>query len=196
MINKSRFLALLVPVDSLDAATAVVQERRREHYQARHHCSAVIVGEGGAQQRSSDDGEPSGTAGVPMLEVLRRRRVTGVVAVVTRYFGGILLGAGGLVRAYSGAVAGALDAARFFRLEPRTAWSVEADPATAGKLDHELRHWLATRGGNPSAIQTDYGPRVTFRLDLPPSDAAAFRAFAEAAGVSAVEGGTRTVRLR
>ncbi len=89
-----------LPVPSVAAADAVVARVRKEHWDARHHCVALVVGPHADQQRSTDDGEPSGTAGIPMLEVLRHRHVTDVVAVVTRYFGGVLLGAGGLVRAY------------------------------------------------------------------------------------------------
>ncbi|MGH3317578.1 MAG: IMPACT family protein, partial [Nocardioidaceae bacterium] len=108
-VKRSRFLCRLRRVEHEDQARAVVDEARREHGDARHHCSAFILGPAGQVQRSSDDGEPAGTAGGPMLEVLRGREVSDVVAVVSRYFGGTLLGAGGLVRAYSDAVRAALD---------------------------------------------------------------------------------------
>ena len=110
-VKRSRFLGHVVPVTTEDEARAVVEAARKEHWDARHHCSAFVLGPDGALQRSSDDGEPSGTAGAPMLEVLRGRGLTDVVAVVTRWFGGTLLGAGGLVRAYSDATRAALDAA-------------------------------------------------------------------------------------
>src|SRR5690606_25870260 len=109
----------------------------------RHHCVAVVLGVHADTQRSSDDGEPSGTAGVPMLEVLRHRRTTDVLAVVTRYFGGVLLGAGGLVRAYSGAVTAALDDAERRGLVIGRRHLVEvtldAPHAEAGRLEHLLR---------------------------------------------------------
>ena len=98
-VKRSRFLCRIERVESEGAARAVVDRARKEHWDARHHCSAFVLGPDGAVQRSSDDGEPSGTAGAPTLEVLRGRALSDVVAVVTRWFGGTLLGAGGLVRA-------------------------------------------------------------------------------------------------
>ena len=86
-----------------------IAQIKKEHHKANHSCSAMIVGEDGQIKRSSDDGEPSGTAGVPMLTVLEKQGLTNVVAVVTRYFGGIKLGTGGLIRAYSGSVAHAIE---------------------------------------------------------------------------------------
>ncbi|MDN5727686.1 MAG: YigZ family protein, partial [Propionibacteriales bacterium] len=109
VIKKSRFLARVAPVANAGEADEVINAVRKQHWEARHHCVAMITGLAGDRARSSDDGEPSGTAGVPMLEVLRRRHLTDVVAVVSRWFGGTKLGAGGLVRAYSSAVSAALD---------------------------------------------------------------------------------------
>ncbi|MGO1957542.1 IMPACT family protein, partial [Microbacterium sp.] len=96
-IKRSRFLTHLQPVSSVADADSFIATIRKEFWDARHNCVAMVTGLTADQARSSDDGEPSGTAGVPMLEVLRRRGLTDVVAVVTRYFGGIKLGAGGLV---------------------------------------------------------------------------------------------------
>lgn len=106
IINKSRFICSLQKVASEQEALDFIKATKKEFWDATHNCSAYIVNE--LAQRSSDDGEPSGTAGIPMLEVLRKNQLEGTAAVVTRYFGGIKLGAGGLVRAYSGSVAGAL----------------------------------------------------------------------------------------
>ena len=108
--RRSRFLTRLARVDDEDAARAIIAEVRATYPDARHHCLAFIVDVPGAQpvERSSDDGERAGTAGMPMLEVLRGSGVSNAVAVVTRYFGGVLLGTGGLVRAYSDAVSSAL----------------------------------------------------------------------------------------
>lgn len=103
-VKRSRFLATLVRVEDEAQARAVVDRLRREHWDAGHHCTALVLGADGAVQRSSDDGEPAGTAGAPMLEVLRGAEVSDTIAVVTRWFGGVLLGAGGLVRAYGDAV--------------------------------------------------------------------------------------------
>ena len=106
VIEKSRFICTLKKVNSEAEAQEFIKAVKKEFWNATHNCSAYIVND--LAQRSSDDGEPSGTAGVPMLEVLRKNRLVGTAAVVTRYFGGVKLGAGGLVRAYSGSVAGAL----------------------------------------------------------------------------------------
>lgn len=108
-IKKSRFICHLKRVTSEEEARDFIAAIKKEHYRANHSCSAIIIGENSEVKRSSDDGEPSGTAGVPMLTVLEKQELTNVVAVVTRYFGGIKLGAGGLIRAYTGSVAQALN---------------------------------------------------------------------------------------
>ena len=104
-IKKSRFICHVKRVYSEEEARDFITTIKKEHYKATHNCSAFILGERSEMKRSSDDGEPSGTAGVPMLGVLENHQLTNVCAVVTRYFGGIKLGAGGLIRAYAGSVA-------------------------------------------------------------------------------------------
>ena len=104
-IKKSRFICHIKRVTTENEARNFIQAVKKEHYKATHNCSAFILGERSEMKRSSDDGEPSGTAGVPMLGVLENHQLTNVCAVVTRYFGGIKLGAGGLIRAYAGSVA-------------------------------------------------------------------------------------------
>ena len=104
-IKKSRFICHIKLVTTEDEARNFIQAVKKEHYKATHNCSVFILGERSEMKRSSDDGEPSGTAGVPMLGVLENHQLTNVCAVVTRYFGGIKLGAGGLIRAYAGSVA-------------------------------------------------------------------------------------------
>lgn len=104
-IKKSRFICQLKRVETEEEARNFIQSVKKEHYRANHNCSAFILGEASHIKRSSDDGEPSGTAGIPMLTVLENKELTNVVAVVTRYFGGIKLGAGGLIRAYTESVA-------------------------------------------------------------------------------------------
>lgn len=104
-IKKSRFLCSVKRIASEEEARAFIHQIKKEHHKANHHCSAFILGENMEIKRSSDDGEPSGTAGIPMLTVLENHALTNLVVVVTRYFGGVKLGAGGLIRAYSGAVA-------------------------------------------------------------------------------------------
>ena len=104
-IKKSRFICHIKRVTTEDEARNFIQAVKKEHYKATHNCSAFIIGERSEIKRTSDDGEPSGTAGVPMLGVLENHNLTNVCVVVTRYFGGIKLGAGGLIRAYAGSVA-------------------------------------------------------------------------------------------
>ncbi|MDT0304440.1 YigZ family protein [Streptomonospora wellingtoniae] len=138
-IKRSRFICALARAGDEDEARAFIAERRRAHWNAAHNCTAYVLGADGGVQRSSDDGEPSGTAGVPMLEVLRHRAVTDAVAVVTRYFGGVKLGAGGLIRAYGGAVAAALDEVGLLERRTLRVVTVSADYVLAGRLESELR---------------------------------------------------------
>lgn len=138
-ISRSRFLTRLERVDSEDAARAVIADVRAEHPRARHHCSAFVIGPDGRVQRSNDDGEPSGTAGAPMLDALVSAGLSDVVAVATRYFGGVLLGAGGLTRAYRASVAGAvLDATRV-RRGLRHEVQVDASYEVAAQIEAEAR---------------------------------------------------------
>ena len=100
-VNRSRFIGRCFPVDSEEAALCLLSDIRKRHWDATHNCFAYRIGETAAAARFSDDGEPGGTAGKPIMDVLTGKGLTNVLCVVTRYFGGILLGAGGLVRAYS-----------------------------------------------------------------------------------------------
>lgn len=165
-VKKSVFLARLEPVASVEAADAVVARVRKEHWEARHHCTALVIGPHADRQRSSDDGEPAGTAGAPMLEVLRHREVTDLVAVVTRWFGGTLLGAGGLVRAYGGAVTGALDRARLVERVHLTQMTADAPQAEAGRIVAFLHQWAEAHG----AVLDDpvYGKAVSLSIHAAP----------------------------
>ncbi|WP_410622122.1 YigZ family protein [Amycolatopsis sp. cmx-8-4] len=138
-IKRSRFLCALAPVVSEEAARAFIAGRRRAEPGARHHCHAFVLGPDGRTRRFSDDGEPSGTAGTPMLEVLRRRELTDTVAVVTRYFGGVLLGAGGLIRAYGQAVAQAIDVVGVLEHRRLQVVEVAVSYDRAGRLENDLR---------------------------------------------------------
>lgn len=145
-IRRSRFLTRLRRVSTESAARAVVEERRSAHFDARHHCSAFVLGVDGRTARSSDDGEPAGTAGLPMLQVLQKNALTDVVAVVTRYFGGIKLGAGGLVRAYSDAVAAAVEAVGIREVRLSRLLRVDVDYAEAGAYENQLRGLILPSG--------------------------------------------------
>lgn len=171
-VKRSRFLCRLIRVESEEAARGVVDDARREHFGARHHCSAFVLGPASAPdqvRRSNDDGEPSGTAGRPMLEVLVGGGFIDVVAVVTRYFGGTLLGAGGLARAYSDAVASAIDGATERRMlvgrVRRQLFTLSLPHADAGRIESELRQRGAT------VLGTDYAASAVLSLtggdDLP-----------------------------
>ena len=163
-VKRSRFLCTLERVESEDDARAVVERLRRQHWEARHHCSAFVIGPGGEIARSSDDGEPSGTAGAPMLEVLMGHEVSDVVAVVTRWFGGVLLGTGGLVRAYGDSVRAGLDAVGTLRRVLVLEHELVVAHTEAGRLEHELR----SRGVH--VLDTEYGAEVTLRLGVPADD--------------------------
>lgn len=138
-IKRSRFLAVVRRVGDEDAARALVADLRKQHHDARHHCSAFILGPTPSIERSNDDGEPAGTAGGPMLDVLRGRELSDVAAVVVRWFGGTLLGAGGLVRAYGDAVAAALDGAPLVRRAQDDLFDLSVSHADAGKVESDLR---------------------------------------------------------
>lgn len=167
-IKRSRFITYLRRVETEDAARGLITELRKTHFDARHHCSAFILGADRRAMRSNDDGEPSGTAGIPMLDALAKREtapgltdLSDIVAVVVRYFGGILLGAGGLVRAYSESVSSTLDLAPLIKRQRLRILGIDADYAAAGRLENDLR------AAGVQVLGTDYGPRVaTLRIGL------------------------------
>lgn len=137
-IKKSRFLCHLERVTSEEEAKAFIQSIKKEHWKANHNCSAYLIGEHSEIQRSSDDGEPSGTAGVPMLEVLKKNELINVCVVVTRYFGGIKLGAGGLIRAYSHAVSQGLRTVGLVMGKLQQEVILDLDYSLLGKLQNSL----------------------------------------------------------
>ncbi|MET9508346.1 YigZ family protein [Streptomyces flavidovirens] len=170
-INRSRFLCALAPAATEREAQDFIARVRKEHPTASHHCFAYVIGADASVQKASDDGEPGGTAGVPMLQMLMRREVRYTVAVVTRYYGGVKLGAGGLIRAYGGVVGEALDAVgtitrRRFRLA-----TVTVDHQRAGKLENDLR---AT---GRAVRDVRYAEAVTIEVGLPEADVEPFRAW-------------------
>ncbi len=168
VVKKSRFLCTLIRASSEDDARAAIDGVRRRHWDANHNCSAYRLGPGGHLQRTSDDGEPVGTAGAPMLAALAHRNLTDTVAIVTRYFGGVLLGKGGLVRAYGQAVSAAIDAVGVVEIRPVALIAVEADHADAGRLEHALR------GAGFALGPVTHADRVTFKVRLDEPDLPAF----------------------
>ncbi|MDO1483450.1 IMPACT family member yigZ [Rhodococcus rhodochrous] len=159
-VKHSRFLAAVRRVATADAALAFVDEQRRLYPDARHHCWAFVVGDdpSARAERSSDDGEPGGTAGIPMLQVLHHRDLVNVAVVVTRWFGGIKLGAGGLVRAYSGAVATALDEAPLVERRQQEKFTLAIDHGEAGRVEAELR------GRGVAVLDVAYADRVVLTV--------------------------------
>ncbi|MYS19301.1 uncharacterized protein, YigZ family [Streptomyces sp. DvalAA-14] len=170
-IKRSRFLCALAPADSEQAAQDFVRRVRTAHPAAGHHCFAYVIGPDGRLHRASDDGEPGGTAGTPMLQVLLGRQVRDTVAVVTRYYGGIQLGAGGLARAYGGAVSAALDRIGTVERRHLTLVTVTTDHRRAGRLENELR------GAGRVLRGTSYGAEVVFHLGIPDAELPAFRSW-------------------
>lgn len=136
--KKSRFIATVCPVKSEEEAIAFIESMRKQYWNATHNCFAYVIGEQFQMQRCSDDGEPSGTAGKPMLDVLLGEEIHDVVVVVTRYFGGTLLGTGGLVRAYSGATKEGLLASKVITKMHGQKLSVQTDYTGLGKIQYIL----------------------------------------------------------
>ena len=160
VISKSRFICSLKKVKTEEDAQEFIKAVKKEFWDATHNCSAYIIDE--QHQRSSDDGEPSGTAGMPMLGVLRKQELQQVAAVVTRYFGGVKLGAGGLVRAYSGAVAHAIDAAGLAQKVKMGLYVFSCAPGEAGRITNLLYQQQLF-----NLADTEYGTAVIFTLRMP-----------------------------
>lgn len=139
IIQKSRFIAHISRAETEEEAQQFIQDIKKKHWNATHNCSAYLIGEHNQIQKANDDGEPSGTAGVPMLEVLKKRDLKDTVVVVTRYFGGIKLGAGGLIRAYGKSTTEGLNAVGIVERKLMTVMHIEADYSWLGKLENELR---------------------------------------------------------
>lgn len=140
IIRKSKFIGYARPVKSEEEAVAFIDAIKKEHWNATHNCSAYCVGQRSEIQKQSDDGEPSGTAGKPILEVIKKQELRNTVIVVTRYFGGVKLGAGGLIRAYSEAAAAAVAAAKPVYRVLHQRIGVEIEYTWQGKLENELRN--------------------------------------------------------
>ncbi len=159
--KKSRFIATVQPVTTPEEALAFVAEKKKEYWDARHNCYAYVAGKNQEQMRCSDDGEPSGTAGRPILDVLLREQIHDAVIVVTRYFGGVLLGTGGLVRAYQKAASEGLAAAEILSWQEGRPLAVETDYQGYGKVEYLFREL------GVYVEDTDFGQQVTIRAMVP-----------------------------
>jgi uncharacterized YigZ family protein len=157
-VRKSRFIALAIPVADRDEAMRELERLRAEHPAATHVCWALLAG---GQSGMSDDGEPSGTAGRPILEVLRHHEVDGVLAAVVRYYGGIKLGAGGLVRAYTDAIATAMQLAERVERIERALIGVEVDYADEARV----RRWIEQH--EAELVESEYGMTVRLVVRMP-----------------------------
>ena len=165
--KKSRFIGDIFPVETEEAAQEQIERIRRQYHDARHHCHAFVLGQRGELSRSSDNGEPAGTAGRPILEVINGAGLTNTLIVVTRYFGGVLLGTGGLVRAYTQTAQAAVAQADILTHIFGNPVTVRADYTFTGALEHYFR----TNGiDTPSPV---YETDVRYHLFLPVADVAA-----------------------
>lgn len=160
--KKSRFIAVIRHVDSEEEALEMLESLRKQYWDARHHCFAYIIGKKSECMRFGDDGEPGGTAGKPMLEVLQSRKLCNVCAVVIRYFGGTLLGTGGLVRAYSGAVVEGLKHTDVITKELAIRTRLNTDYTDLGKLQY-----VVAQEGLLPAGETEYTDRVMMPVAIP-----------------------------
>lgn len=167
-IKRSKFLTFIKRATTEDEARDFIAELKKEFPDARHHCSAFIlhVEDSNPIERSNDDGEPSGTAGTPMLDVLRGSGILDIVAVTVRYFGGIKLGAGGLVHAYSDSVSEALNGVATVTRSRKELYTVDFSHADAGRIEADMR----ARGID--VVDTQYGQRVTYTLAIDPGERA------------------------
>ncbi|MYL20934.1 YigZ family protein [Halobacillus litoralis] len=139
-IQKSRFIGYVKRCETEEEAQAFIQEIKKKHNDATHNCSAYMIGEHDLIQKANDDGEPSGTAGVPMLEVLKKRGLKDTAVVVTRYFGGIKLGAGGLIRAYGSTASEAIHTTGVVKRQLMQEIKVKIDYTLLGKVENEVRN--------------------------------------------------------
>lgn len=163
-IQKSRFIAYTSHVETEAEARDFVTAIKKKHFDARHNCSAWILGADSSQQKSNDDGEPGGTAGNPILESIKQHGLTNVVVVVTRYFGGIKLGAGGLIRAYSHTASLGLEATPCLEVKPFCLMEAEMDYSLLGTVENWIRNEELRTG------ETAYLDKVTVRLLVEPAD--------------------------
>ena len=163
-INKSRFIAHVKQVEEEEEAKNFLQQLKKKYYDATHNCSAWVLGVDGSKQKSNDDGEPGGTAGNPILETIKKNDLVNTMVVVTRYFGGIKLGAGGLIRAYSHTASLGLSASKIVTMTPLQRVSITVNY----NLLATVENWI--RNKNLNVENTDYAENVTLNLLILPED--------------------------
>lgn len=163
-VKKSKFIASVKHVETEEAARDFIQQTRKKFFDARHNCSAWILGELGEKQKSNDDGEPGGTAGNPILETIKKNNLTFTAVVVTRYFGGIKLGAGGLIRAYSHAASLGISSAEIVQMKTFQKISVTVEYNFLAAVENFLRQKKI------SVVQKDYAEDVTLIILILPED--------------------------
>lgn len=171
VIQKSRFIGHVKRVETEEEAIHFVQKIKKEHKDATHNCSAYMIGEHDLIQKASDDGEPSGTAGVPILEVLKKKGLKDTAVVVTRYFGGIKLGAGGLIRAYSGSASQSIDEIGVVKRQLMQLAEIHIDYTLLGKVENELRQSAYT------LRNIDYADRVVLHAAFQSGQEEEFQAY-------------------
>ncbi|MDO5100437.1 MAG: YigZ family protein [Eubacteriales bacterium] len=181
--KKSRFIAYVFAVRHEEEAQTILAAHRKEYWDARHHCYAYILDGANPVMRFSDDGEPSGTAGKPILEVMQHAEVENTLVIVTRYFGGVLLGAGGLVRAYTKATVLGLEAAVLATVAEGRSGLLVCDYEQSGKLQYHLAEQQI------QITDTEYGQEVTYHLLFLPDQEEGLHAL-----VAELTGGSRSIQ--
>lgn len=158
IIKKSRFITVITPIKNESDLLPIINELKKNYPRATHYCTAYVLGNNGEYAGSNDDGEPAGTAGVPMLEVLKQNNITNILAVIIRYYGGIQLGAGGLIRAYSNGVSSILKQAEFYQLIPATKYEVYFNYDQISDIDFLLK--------DEEILSKDFSNYVTYTVAI------------------------------
>lgn len=167
IINKSRFICYLFPANDVTEANELLSQIRKKHYDANHNCYSYIIGLNPPTAKSSDDGEPSQTAGAVIFEVLNKNKLTNLIAIVTRYFGGIKLGAGGLIRAYGSSVSEALKLAEIVKIENKITAEFITDYTYVNLVQKSLENYLTDR---------NFAAKVKFKAEIPETEFARIKA--------------------
>lgn len=167
IINKSIFITYLFKVKSINEVNEYLSQIRKKHYDATHNCYAYIIGMNQEIQKASDDGEPSKTAGFPMLDVLKKRNMTNILAITTRYFGGIMLGAGGLIRAYSSSVSEALDRTNIYEYLNYETILVNVSYSSYNCIENYLKNY--------TLFDITYTDKVSIKVGVLPLDVVEFK---------------------